>query len=72
MIEFLTSWSSLCLKSMCSCHCLKEPKGALRFPKFESKEYISGIFFLILSYLQAKCFSCGAMSHSDVVFLISP
>ena len=43
LIEFLISRSWLYLRSMCSVHCLREPKGASLFPLFGSRKHISNV-----------------------------
>ena len=67
VIEFLISRSWLCLRSMCSVHRLLKPKKVLGSPEFGSREHISDI-----KLFGSKMFLCDAISHSDVVFLISP
>ena len=52
---------------MCSVHCLCEPKGILDFPELQSTEHTSDI--KLFASKIAKCFSCGAISHRDVVLL---
>ena len=70
MVEFLISRSWLCLSSVCFVHCFRDFKGALRLSEFESRKHISGI--KLFASKIAKYFSCGAVSHRDVVFLRSP
>ena len=68
VIKFLILRSWLCLRSMCSVHWLREPKGALRFPEFGSWEHISGN--KLFASKVAKHFSSGAILHNTIIFFL--
>ena len=59
LIEYLISRSWLCLKSMCSVHCLHEPKVALCFLWFGSREHISDIKLFESKIAKTSFVCCG-------------